>query len=470
MAGLGHRIGPFELQERVAGGWRTSLFRGVRPDTSRPPREAAVRMADDPEDTEAADLIQREYLALRAVNNDPRFPQVIGHYAGQAALAVTWIEGATLADVVQARNDRLLELSPATVADILVELAEALRRLHAVPHDGTPLLHGHLGCQRVILSTDGSLFVTGLGVRPRGRHPAYTAPEQAAGAFIDWRTDQWALGAIGIELLLGERLYDGTDAPVKAASDGDVGPWVERVGRQWPSLGRILRRTLAPAAGDRYQTSDELIQDLMAARRAVGGLSQRRGVARKAHAFRDKLSAQRPPATPIDPRPEPAAAQPAQPRPVSPPKHTPVIVVSEESDYSPAPPAPQPRTPDIQPTQPRRTPTPIAPPRPGVVSDMALSAMFATPSATPAPVSVSVEPELEADLEPTEPLHDPFDEVLEPTVMNRPPTPPGTTDHDLDDDKRRDPIALQPSEIAGMVLGILFAVLGLYYLFTRLWV
>lgn len=465
MSGLGHRIGPFELLERVAGGWRTSLYRAVRPDTSRPPRDAAIRMADDPGDAEAASLIEGEYLALRAVNGAKHFPQVIGHYAGQAALAVTWIEGATLADVVQARADRLIELNEATSVDILVELSDALRRLQAVPHDGTPLLHGHLGCQRVTLSIDGDVFITGLGVRTRGRLPAYTAPEQAAGAFIDWRTDQWAIGAIGVELFLGERLYDGVESPAAAAREGAVGPWIDRIGRQWPPVGRVLRRMLAPAAGDRYATCDELIHDLMTARRAVGGLSQRRGVSRKVSAMRDRLTVQRPPATPIDPRPEPPAAASTEPRPISPPKHTPVIVVSEESSYAPAPPAPQPRSARVSADPPRRTPTPVAPPRPGLTGDMAMSAMFSAP--TTLPVEADLEPD--SELEPTDPGARLRGEDLEPTdIYPPPPTPPA--EHDPDETEEVDPVALQKSEIAGMILGLLFAILGLYYLFTRLWV
>ena len=132
MAGLGHRVGPFDLIERIASGRRTSLYHAVRPDSSRPPNAAAVRMADDLEDADAVGQIEREYAVLRALS-DARFPEVIGHYAVQAALAVAWIEGVTLTDVVQARADGLVELNPATALDILTELSAGLRHAHSRP-------------------------------------------------------------------------------------------------------------------------------------------------------------------------------------------------------------------------------------------------------------------------------------------------------------------------------------------------
>lgn len=458
MTGLGHRIGPFELLERVAGGHRTSLYRAVRPNSSRPPRDAAIRMADDPEDSEAAELIHLEYQTLRAVNGTPYFPQIIGHYAGQAALAVTWIEGATLTDLVQARADRLIDINITTSIDILVEISEALRRLHAAAPSGQqPLLHGHLGCQRVTLSIDGDVYITGLGVPPRGRLPAYTAPEQAAGAFVDWRADQWALGAIGVELLLGERLYSGTETPSAAARAGAVGRWVERLDRKWPQVGRVLRRTLAPAAGDRYQNNDELVHDLMAARRTVGGLSQRRGLARKVTALRERLSVQRPPATTIAPRQDPAPEVPAQPRPVSPPKNAPVIVVQEEQSYAPQP---KPRQPYATTAPPPRMPTPVAP---VLESGHAMSDLFEPMPGDPRPPKEAASIQAAAIVAPRE-----QGEELEPTEP-RTPLPRGREGEE-DGELSASAVALQPSEIAGMFFAILFTILSLFYLFTRLWV
>jgi hypothetical protein len=59
-------------------------------------------------------------------------------------------------------------------------------------------------------------------------------------------------------------------------------------------------------------------------------------------------------------------------------------------------------------------------------------------------------------------------EELEPTELSAPPRR-GGEDID-DDDTSASAVALQPSELAGMFFAILFAILSLFYLFTRLWV
>ena len=147
MAGLGHRVGPFELIERIASGRRTSLYRALRPDSSRAPRQVAIRMADDPEDAEVAAQIVAEYRVLREAT-DPRIPKVHGYYAGQAALAMSWVSGVSLTDVIVAARDGLISLDVATITDILIEIAGALRHAHAITGLPHPVVHGHLGSQR----------------------------------------------------------------------------------------------------------------------------------------------------------------------------------------------------------------------------------------------------------------------------------------------------------------------------------
>lgn len=468
MAGLGHRVGPFELIERIASGRRTSLFRALRPDSSRAPREVAVRMADDPDDGEIAAQIAAEYHVLRECT-DPRIPRVHGYYAGQAALAMSWIKGVSLTDVIVAARDGLIGLDVPTIADILIEIATALRHAHGLHGLGHPIVHGHLGSQRVMLTEEGEIVVLGLGASPRGTHHGYLAPEQASGAFQDWRSDQWALGAIGIELLLGQRLYDGMEEPDKAAIIGDVRPWLEAAAPVSPELLRPIRRTLATASGNRYQEESGLIRDLLSARRNIEGLGHRRTIARSVLAMQHRLSQQRPAVAPIQPRQDRAATTSA-PAPVPPPttpprrRRTPVVL-------SPPQPTPEPAREVWE--DPGWLKPPTAPPRPVPVQPV-------EDPDPPRPIGVNptLTPEDEG-LEYTEPYTDPT--ILEPTEALEDVEELEATEYYTEPDAPYDfpeeddsPMAvllatLQPSEIAGMALGLLFAVLGIIYLFTRLW-
>ena len=97
---------------------------------------------------------------------------------------------------------------------------------------------------------------------------AYMAPEQALGlnAHIDQRTDVFALGAILYQILTDQPPYTGTNSveKIKAAQKGiikppqDVAPSREMP----PGLARIAMKALKADPGERYQTVEELKEDI----------------------------------------------------------------------------------------------------------------------------------------------------------------------------------------------------------------
>ena len=199
------RIGPFLLAETLGEGRGTILYRAVRPHGSRPPHEVCLRLARDPRDTITTSRIRAEYETLRAMD-DPRIPKAYGHYAEEGALAMSYFTGATLADALQARSDGLVQIAVSTAIDIVIEVAHGLRHGHSIiGPQGSRIIHGHLGPQRIRLTPQGDIVIVGFGAHTKGRHPAYTAPEVALGSEPTPLSDQWTLGAILVEMVLGER-------------------------------------------------------------------------------------------------------------------------------------------------------------------------------------------------------------------------------------------------------------------------
>jgi hypothetical protein len=252
----------------------------VRPGGTRQPTEVAIRIADNPRDEEAGAWVRYEYDVLRVLD-DPRIPKTYGFFASQFALAMTWVDGIRLDQLLAGRSAGKLSLDAPTAMDILGEVAEALRHAHSKTGPEGSLHHGWLCPECVWLRKDGAVFVSGFGALPRHPPVGYEPPEQAAGAFVDARSDQWRLGALAIELLLGNPLYTGSASPSEAAAKGDVEPWIVRVEKRWPSVARALRKLLSPAAGTRYANDSEMIQEILEIGRGLG-LSDRKALVSRA--------------------------------------------------------------------------------------------------------------------------------------------------------------------------------------------
>jgi serine/threonine protein kinase len=294
------RIGPFDLAEFLGEGHGTNLYRAIRPEGVRPPYEVCIRIAQDPVDAEIANAIRSEYEILRAMDN-PRIPKAYGHYPDEPAFAMSYYAGATLSDVLQAQSDDLIKLSISTAIDIVIEIAHGLRHAHSiVGPEGQRITHGHLGPQRVRITPNGDVVVVGFGSQTKGRHAAYTAPETTDGANISPASDQWALGAIMVELILGERLYTGVANIDQAVRDGDVGFWTSRVGEVHPELEPPLRTMLAADPDARFRRGHELLKALLAAGRKIGGTVNRRNLAAAVMSHGHRLSRVRPERNPLD--------------------------------------------------------------------------------------------------------------------------------------------------------------------------
>ena len=112
--------------------------------------------------------------------------------------------------------------------------------------------------------------VTGVG------SPAYMSPEQIRDEVVDHRTDLYSLGVVMYQMLAGSLPYRGTNkfSIIFQITQYDPPP-PSTYRREVPaSLDRIVRRAMQKDVAQRYQSGDELAEDLIEALRA--GLGERR--------------------------------------------------------------------------------------------------------------------------------------------------------------------------------------------------
>ena len=86
----------------------------------------------------------------------------------------------------------------------------------------------------------------------------YMSPEQAACTEVDFRADQYSLGAVLFELLSGEPIRDANLDPGKASFANLEIPWEKLPADLDDALRGVLERALDPDPAERFDLSSEM--------------------------------------------------------------------------------------------------------------------------------------------------------------------------------------------------------------------
>jgi serine/threonine protein kinase len=206
-----------------------------------------------------------------------------GQVAGEIYLGMDFIEGKDL----RATWNRCAKKGIAFPIDVAAHLTKELARgLHyAHTFSDIKLVHRDVSPPNVLLSYSGEVKLTDFGLaastlKMEKTAPgiiygkvSYMSPEQARGEQPDGRTDLYAAGIILWELLTGRQLFPSVKAPggkdaitaeelLRRVRDPEVIAPSKRASRVPAELDRIALKALAPEPKDRYQTCEELRQDL----------------------------------------------------------------------------------------------------------------------------------------------------------------------------------------------------------------
>jgi serine/threonine-protein kinase len=214
-------------------------------------------------------------------------PHILPLYdSGQAGdllyYVMPYVEGQSLRERVAQSG----ELPIAEAVRILREVVDALAKAHA-----QGVVHRDIKPENVMLS-DRHALVTDFGVakavsEATGHQqlttaglalgtPAYMAPEQAAAdPHVDHRADIYALGALAYELLTGRPPFTGSTPQAVLSSHVTRAPEPVTDHREAvpPALAQLVMRCLEKKPADRWQTAEELLQQLDAVVTPSGGLT-----------------------------------------------------------------------------------------------------------------------------------------------------------------------------------------------------
>ncbi|HEX9692058.1 MAG TPA: bifunctional serine/threonine-protein kinase/formylglycine-generating enzyme family protein [Gemmatimonadales bacterium] len=128
------------------------------------------------------------------------------------------------------------------------------------------------GVAKAVTSATGAQALTTAGVSLGT--PAYMSPEQAGAEPVDHRTDIYALGVMGYELLTGKPPFTAGTTQEVLIAHMTVDPEPVTAGRPDtpPALERLIMRCLAKKPGDRWASTDEVLQQLELMSTPSGGV------------------------------------------------------------------------------------------------------------------------------------------------------------------------------------------------------
>jgi serine/threonine-protein kinase len=197
------------------------------------------------------DLLEEARLA--ALLKHPNVVPVLdaGDEPEATYLVMEYVDGDTLAGLLNRAAHDAYELSTPVIARVLCDVLEGLEAAHELRGENgrrLGLVHRDVSPQNVLVGTDGVARLSDFGIaRATTRQSltqtgivkgkvGYMAPEQARGRELDRRCDVWAAGVIAWELFAGRRLIDESDPLFGAAR------WFEND----PPLLRSVRPDISP--------------------------------------------------------------------------------------------------------------------------------------------------------------------------------------------------------------------------------
>ena len=268
----GSRVGPYEVVAAIAVGGMGEVYRARDP---RLDRDVALKLLPSGlASTEALRRFEQEARAASALNH-PNIVTIyeIGRVDSMPYISMELIDGLSLRQ--ELREGRIVLKEAMRIAS---KVADGLAAAHE-----KGIVHRDLKPENVMISLEGFVKILDFGLAKLEKPPresdatdlqtapgvvygtaGYMSPEQARGAPIDFRSDQFSFGAIVYEMVTGLRAFRReTNLDTLAAIVRDDPDPISKVNPEVPTeIQIIVERCLAKEPRDRYGSTRDLAHDL----------------------------------------------------------------------------------------------------------------------------------------------------------------------------------------------------------------
>ncbi|HEY6373134.1 MAG TPA: protein kinase [Candidatus Sulfotelmatobacter sp.] len=292
---IGSTVSHYRVIEKLGGGGMGVVYKAEDTDLGR---FVALKFLPDDiaHDSHALSRFQREARAASALNH-PNIVTIyeLGHLDGTHYIAMEMICGETLRALISSGP-----LPFRKAIAIATQIADALAKAHE-----TGLVHRDLKPENLMVAHDGTAKILDFGLAKLRERPldsdsptimgsitdpgtvmgtlGYMSPEQANGAHVDFRSDQFSFGAVLYEIVNGRAAFAGNGkAEIMAAilrDHPERSPYSAKLQAPAPFFW-ILEQCLAKDPNQRYASTRDLARDLATVRELRMDPSPRRIAAR----------------------------------------------------------------------------------------------------------------------------------------------------------------------------------------------
>jgi serine/threonine protein kinase len=273
----GSRIGAFEIVASLGSGGMGEVYRGR---DSRLNRDVAIKILP-PEFSSSPDRLRRfeqEAQAASALNH-PNIITIyeIGSVDSTSYIAMECIDGKTLRELLSSGPIPLRR-----TLQIATQIADGLAKAHEAG-----IVHRDLKPENVMITRDGYVKILDFGLSklsvPATKEKVsvlptavgtdvgtvlgtvgYMSPEQARGAEIDFRSDQFSFGAVLYEMVTGKRAFHRKTSveTLAAIINQEPEPIQSSIAPVAAPVRWIIEGCLQKEPQDRYASTRDLARDL----------------------------------------------------------------------------------------------------------------------------------------------------------------------------------------------------------------
>src|SRR5919198_1159792 len=240
-------------------------------------RSVAIKILNDrhAQDDQFVERFRREAKNAAGLSH----PNIVSIYdrgeaEGTYYIAMEYLEGRTLKELIVTKGPTPIHVAIDYTRQMLAALGFAHR--HGI-------VHRDIKPHNVVVAPDGRLKVTDFGIARSGASQMteagsiigtaqYLSPEQARGAPVDQRSDLYSIGIVLYEMLTGSVPFTG-DTPLEIAMK-HLSTTPDPPSAKRPDVPRaldlIVLRALAKNPEDRYESAEQMDEDLARVAKGLG--------------------------------------------------------------------------------------------------------------------------------------------------------------------------------------------------------